>query len=482
MRRTLLHALSILALAALGCDGDSTSDAGAQPDARARDSGSPADGARPRDADPPRPDTGPTPAACALPTPFDVGVTYERTLHVSTGGSDSADGSEGAPLATLREAARRATPGTRIVMAAGTYGGSTYLEGLRGEATRPIAIVADGDVVLDAGGAGEVLHVTDPRYLVIEGLTIQNASVNGLNIDDGGSPETPAEHVVLRGLTVRDVGTGGNNDCIKLSGLDRFFVLGSDISACNAGDAIDMVGCHEGVISGNDIHDALGGGIQAKGGSADTVIHGNRFRDVRGRSVNAGGSTGLEFFRPIDAPYEAARLRVVANVFVRSGESSGAPIAYVGCDACVFANNTIVEPLTWVARILQETTDARFVPCRDGVFANNLVVLNAGVVRAIVNVGGNTAPETFTFANDLWWALDRDASWAGPSIDSSIPPEVSPVIQEDPELADLAGGDYRISATSPAAGAGRAITGAPYPDFDGRCYDDPPAIGAFTTP
>src|SRR5690606_17304789 len=136
---------------------------------------------------------------------------------------------------------------------------------------------------------------------------------------DGGSYETPAEHVVLRNITVRDVGSGGNNDCIKLSGLDRFFILDSDISSCNEGDGIDMVGCHHGVISGNTIHDTFDGGIQAKGGSADTIIHGNRFIDVAGRSINAGGSTGLEFFRPIDAPYEAARLRVVGNVFVRSG-------------------------------------------------------------------------------------------------------------------------------------------------------------------
>lgn len=293
-----------------GRDGGRADGGGTRPDA-STDGGPDGSTAPPTD--------GGTPSACALPTPFDVGATYERTLHVATTGSDAADGSAGAPLATLREAARRATPGTRILLAAGTYRGSTFLSNVFGEPTRPIAIVGDGEAILDGGGASEVLHLAEARYVVLEGLTIQNATVNGLNIDDGGSYETPAEHVVLRDLTVRNVGTGGNNDCIKLSGVDRFFVLGSDISACNAGDAIDMVGCHEGVIAGNHIHDALGGGIQAKGGSADTLIHGNRFVDVVGRSINAGGSTGLEFFRPIDAPHEAARLRVVANVFVRAG-------------------------------------------------------------------------------------------------------------------------------------------------------------------
>lgn len=428
------------------------------------------------------PDSGPGEPACALPLPFDVGVSYERTLHVATDGDDGADGSADAPLRTLRAAADRATPGTRILLSAGTYVGTTTLRNVQGEPGRPIAVVGEGEVILDAGGALEALHITDPRYFVLENVTVQNARANGINIDDGGSYETPAEHVVLRNITVRNIGTGGNHDCIKLSGLDRFFILDSDISECDDGDGIDMVGCHHGVISGNRIHDTFDGGIQAKGGSSDTIIHGNLFVDVPGRSINAGGSTGLEYFRPSDAPYEAARLRVVSNVFVRSGPASGAPIAFVGCDGCVFANNTVIDPQTWVARILQETTGDRFVPSRNGVFANNLVVFRVDTVRSIVNVGPHTAPETFTFKNNLWWALDRDASWSGPNLPPAIPAETDSIVQQDPALVDLDGGDYRIGASSPAIDAGSAIDGPPYPDFDGRCHGERPAIGAFAAP
>ncbi len=416
---------------------------------------------------------------CMLPAPFDVGVVYERTLHVAPGGDDTADGSAGAPLATIDEGARRATPGTRILLAAGTYMGSTYIGALTGEAGRPIAIAGEGDVILDAGGEPEALHVSNPRYVVIENLTVQNATGNGVNIDDGGVGM--AEHIVVRNLVIRNIGTGGNNDCLKLSGLDRFFVIGGELSGCNAGDAIDMVGCHDGLIRGVYIHDTPAGGIQAKGVSSGTIMHGNLFTDVAGRSVNAGGSTGDEFFRPIDATYEAQRLYVVANVFVRSGTDSGAPIAYVGCDGCVFANNTVIEPRTWVARILQERTEPRFVPCRDGVFANDLVVLNVADLRTYVNVGAGTAPETFTFDHNLGWALD-DASFAGPDIPAPIPPETDSVVA-DPMLADLAGGDYHLGPSSPASGVGRVITEAPpYPDFDGRCYASPPSIGAFQAP
>ncbi|MEK7403956.1 MAG: right-handed parallel beta-helix repeat-containing protein [Acidobacteriota bacterium] len=411
--------------------------------------------------------------------PFDVGVTYERTLHVSPSGSSSGDGSLDAPFDSIRTAARRATPGTRILVQPGTYPGSTNLSGVRGEPGRPIAVVASGDVVLDAAGASTVISGSDLRYVVIEGFTLRGASAHGINIDDGGSYETPTESLVLRRLTILGTGSGGNNDCLKLSGVDRFFVLDSDVSGCNRGEIIDMVGCHEGLIAGNYFHDTVASGVQTKGGSADILIHGNVFPGIPGRAVNAGGSTGLEFFRPIDAAFEAARIRVLSNVFVRNGATSGATIAYVGCDGCVFAQNTVVEPRTWVARILQESTDARFVPSRNGLFVNNLIVLKEGDLRTFVNVGAGTAPETFVFGSNLWYALDRGADWAGPTYSSGIPPETGSVIQRDPALVDRMGGEYHILRRSPAEGAGRVPAFDPAPDFDGRCWADPPSVGAF---
>ncbi|MBI4877063.1 MAG: right-handed parallel beta-helix repeat-containing protein [Acidobacteria bacterium] len=418
-------------------------------------------------------------AAETVAEPFDLGVVYERTLYVSPNGSAAGDGSPDAPFDSIRTAAGRAAAGTRILVQPGTYRGSISLSGLRGTPGRPIAIVAAGEVVLDAAGASTVLSASDLSHVVIEGFTLRGASAHGINIDDGGSYETPAEHVILRGLTIPGTGSGGNNDCIKLSGVNRFFVLDSDVAGCNRGEIIDMVGCHDGLIAGNHFHDTVASGVQTKGGSADILIHGNVFADIPGRAVNAGGSTGLEFFRPADAAFEAARIRVLANVFVRNGATSGATIAYVGCDGCVFAQNTVIERRTWVARILQETTGSRFVPSRNGLFVNNLMVLKEGDLRTFVNVGPGTAPETFEFASNLWYALDRGAGWGGPVYPNEIPPETGSVIQSDPGLVDRAGGDFRIPHGSPAEGAGRAPAFGPAPDFEGRCWADPPSIGAF---
>ena len=123
--------------------------------------------------------------------------------------------------------------------------------------------------MLDAAGRPTVLSGSDLRYVAIEGFTLRGAATHGINIDDGGSYDTPAEHLVLRGLTIAGAGSGGNNDCIKLSGVDRFFVLENEVRGCNQGEIIDMVGCHEGYIAGNYFHDPVASGVQTKGGSAD---------------------------------------------------------------------------------------------------------------------------------------------------------------------------------------------------------------------
>ena len=65
--------------------------------------------------------------------------------------------------------------------------------------------------------------------------------------------------MTLRGLRVRDVGGGGNEDGIKLSGVSDFVVEGCTVERWGAaGSAIDLVGCHRGVIRGNVFRDIAG--------------------------------------------------------------------------------------------------------------------------------------------------------------------------------------------------------------------------------
>ncbi len=312
----------------------------------------------------------------------------------------------------LRAAVAAARPGTVILLAEGVYGGGFSFPRLRGEPGRQITIASEDPakpaVFRDARTG---LHLSSPAHVELRDLEFTVLHANGLNIDDGGRRDGDAHHVTLRGLRVRDVGGGGNEDGIKLSGVSDFTVEGCRVERWGAaGSAIDLVGCHRGVIRGNVFRHTLppaANGVQCKGGSSAIAILGNLFDDTGARGVNLGGSTGTAFFRPPlngDGPHAEARdIRVEGNRF--TGATS--PVAFAGVDGAVVRFNTFEQPGRWVLRILQENRAPGFVACRNGSFTDNLVVFESSRwSEGGVNVGPGTAPETFTFARNWWYCTD----------------------------------------------------------------------------
>jgi hypothetical protein len=144
------------------------------------------------------------------------------------------------------------------------------------------------------------------------------------------------------------------------------------------------------------------------------------------------------------------------------------------------ANNTIINPERWLLRILQETTstgDYDFYSSSNNSFKNNLVYYHLEQLSTYVNIGPNTAPETFIFSNNLWYAHDTPSA----STPSLPVVETDGIYGTDPLLADPAGGDYQIFSDSPAFHSGLSsllVAG----DVAGTCYHDPPSIGAYEVP
>jgi hypothetical protein len=429
--------------------------------------------------------TGGSVGACGEIVTFEDGKTPSAELHVATTGSASGDGSANNPFATIEQAANAATPGTAIRVHAGTYAGDMYIANLAGTDNAPIWIGgAPGEAKPVIDGGGQAFQLSKPRYLIVHDLVVQNASQNGINVDDGAdyANTDAARYLVFRGLDIHDVGSGGNEDCLKLSGLNDFWVLDSSIARCGAGGSgIDHVGCHQGVIARNQFEQPGSNAVQAKGGSQNIEIRSNLVLDAGDRAFNLGGSTGFEFFRPplssSGANAEATDIRAIANVVV----GSQAPIAFVGCIDCVAAHNTLVDPAHWVIRILQETVTGggyTFAEAENGSFINNIVYFDSGVVVTSVNVGGNTQPSTFHFENNLWYAHDNP----GQSAPSDVPvTELASVVGSDPAFVGAASGDYSIPGTSPAAGAGKPGQDQKG-DYAGECWKAPPSIGAFESP
>jgi hypothetical protein len=348
-----------------------------------------------------------------------------------------------------------AKPGDQVLVAPGEYRNNFHFRGVHGTATAPIVIAAaDPDRPPQFVGKTAPLHFAGASHLELRNLVVSGAGGNGLNIDDGDAPDQPAHHITLRNVRVRDTGPKGNSDGIKLSGVDDFVVENCTVERWGSGgSAIDMVGCHRGLVSGCTFRKGGANGVQAKGGSSAVTVRACRFEDAGERAVNLGGSTGDASFRPRlkdfpeNARYEAKDLRVEGCTFV----GGGAAVAFVGVDGAVVRYNTIYRPGRYAVRILQEKTGAGFVPCRNGVFENNVVVFRSDAwVTGGVNVGADTAPKTFTFAGNLWYCEDRPGR-SEPQLPTA---EANGVVGKNPRFVDPAKGDFAVGPDSPARDRG----------------------------
>ncbi len=375
---------------------------------------------------------------------------------------------------TIRDAAFDAEPGDSIIVAGGVYSGGERIENLKGSDDSPIYIIAKpNDSVVYRGGS-QAIHFVQLENVVISGFVFEGQTANGVNIDDGGTFDTPAKNVVITNCSWLGMNASDNNDELKLSGVEYFAVKDCYFKdGSGGGSLVDMVGCHNGYFQDNVFENGGSNSIQAKGGSSKIRIERNLFVNGGLRAINIGGSTGLPFFRPQGADYEAANINVWANVFI----GAQAPVAYVGAINCNVVNNTLVKPDKWAIRILQESVDG-FQPCGDNAFVNNIVYISDNSSVYTLNIGNNTAPETFFFANNLWYNYEDD-NWTGPNLPVE---ESNGIINEAPMFIDIQSDDFALSEGSPAIGAGlynpQKIR-TPIRDFNNKLFKTPPSIGAL---
>ncbi len=374
---------------------------------------------------------------------------------------------------TIQSAIVQAQPGDTVLIHPGTYTTSTYIVEKKGTWERPIVIegVSQDSVIIS--GPSSSMQFVDCSYLTLQNFTMRGQKGNALFFDDGGTIGTPSETIIVRNIVFEDMegASNVNTNFLKMAGVNFFgiencrFDRGPVKSLC-----IDLVGCHGGFIYNCLLRGTTDGGIQAKGGSQDIDIISNTFENCGDRGINIGGSTGLPFFRPADARYEAVRIHVYTNTFV----GCRASIAFAGAVGSWVVNNTIVNPTAWPFRILQENVDtSRFMPCGKISIQNNIIVFR-NTLNAHFNVGPNTAPETFLVSHNLWYNSD---------VPSRSNENIAPVVEsasiygEDPLFINPTT-DFSISSISPAVGKGQISVG-PAQDKRNKRYASPPSIGAY---
>ena len=299
----------------------------------------------------------------------------------------------------LRALVGKLKAGDTVILSGVNYRAGITFSNISGTADKPVIIKGTDKTVFAKGRSG--IHLVNCRHFILENITVKDIAINGINIDDGGSQKNPPVGIILKNVKVFNVGPKGNFDGIKMSGLKNFTLINCTVSGWG-GSAVDMVGCHDGIVRecrfiGKDGF-SQSTGIQMKGGSSGVKIIKCFFDNAGQRAINAGGSTGLEWFRPKGADYEAKDLDIAGNIF----KGSMASIAWATSKNCSVHHNTFIKQDKWILRILQETKDPHFIKCQTGRFENNVVVFDRKV-RTFVNVGAGTKPETFIFKNNLWF-------------------------------------------------------------------------------
>lgn len=306
----------------------------------------------------------------------------------------------------LLNALQKAHDINTILLVPGEYTGGIYIRDISGRDDAPITIrgTDPNNPPTFSKGGGQAIHMADCSYITLAHIRVRGYSANGINIDDGGTFETPSHHIVLNNIIILNTGPKGNHDALKMSGVDEFVVKNCRFEGWG-GSGIDMVGCHNGKIMDCTFVGKKGyaqsNGIQLKGGTSNVAVEACLFRNAGYRSINLGGSTGLQFFRPRVNDYEATNITVAGNRFI----GSMSPIAWVTAKGGHVHHNTIIFPGKWILRILQETRNTKFKPCHGGIFENNLIIYDSKV-DVFVNVGSRTAPETFRFRNNAWYKAD----------------------------------------------------------------------------
>ncbi|MGV3661260.1 MAG: right-handed parallel beta-helix repeat-containing protein [Prosthecobacter sp.] len=302
----------------------------------------------------------------------------------------------------LRAALRELKPGTTLKIAPGEYPGGHHVSGV--EKLTVEALDSKQPPLFKGGVNG--WHFSRCVDLTLRHLRISGQTGNGLNLDDGSQAGQPVTGITLESVEISDIGPKGNHDGIKCSGLDKLTIRNCTVAGWG-GQGIDFVGCHDSLITGCRFAGKEGftasAGIQLKGGTSDVTVEKCHFTNAGERPVNIGGSTGLPYFRPQGARHEAARLIVRGNII----EGSLCAAAFVGVDGAQFTDNTILFPTKWIFRILQETKEPGFVPCRNVLVKDNKIIFRRSQVQIDINIGDGTAPETFRFEGNHWFAEDR---------------------------------------------------------------------------
>jgi hypothetical protein len=448
---------------------------------------------------------------------------------VATDGNDDAPGTSSDPWATLQKAADTAGPGSTVYVREGTYPQRVDLH-VSGEPGQPItfepapgeAVVLDGSSLEVPDEQSAMIAIDSQRYLTIRGFDITGyTSAQSGHVPMGIIVTGAADHILLQGNVVHDMGTtfnhrnGGDAHGIGVFGtaidhpITDVEILDNELANLTLGSSEALVvngNVTNFRLEGNLIHDTNNIGIDVigfEGTASDPTVDQARDGIVRGNTVwnvDSYGNPAYGRDRSADGIYvDGGRDLLIENNVVHD-VNIGIEIAseHGGRSARnVTARNNLVYDATAIG-IAIGGYDRRRGSTDDCVIVNNTVVNTDGVELLVqFDTSGNVIENNVIVAgpqhvfvenayrenvdnvldHNLYYSVDGNPagswSWKGhPYRDFAAWTAASGNDRHstfaDPAFTDAPGGDFSLSADSPAVDAGAFLPSSGSTDLAGQ--------------
>lgn len=439
-----------------------------------------------------------TPASAQVATTGEPGCSR----WVASGGLDDNPGDRARPWATLQHAADSVRPGDTVCVAAGTYPIDEELElTASGSAGAPITFTTLGEDVTLRGGvsfARGVSHLRlhgftvtgfrvwgvtihgDSEDILLSGLTVRGGEA-GIHLTVGASGETP-HYGPVKNITIEDCVVSGSEytavdctpgPCDDLT-LRRLEVHGSGATTGYSGDGIAVERGSNVVVEDCFVHDNGGDGVDLNSRDVGRTMPGVM---VRRNRVVGNGLNGVKVW---------VGGRVENNLIANCGETA----LVLESGSYEVVNNTVASISSYNYLAVLGNYDNQYpVQLRlySNIFFNNDPQMGGTLVffprlvtlEADNNLYFNPYREEDVICADF---LGEGACFGKDDISGGTwharSSQGGSSLYADPAFSSPASGDFTLSSSSPAVGAG-AATFAPATDLKGGRRDDMPDIGAY---
>lgn len=374
--------------------------------------------------------------------------------YVSTSGSDSADGSEGSPFASISHAVNAGLqPGDEVIVKPGTYNESVYV-GANGSAAGDITIRSEvpgeAEVIPPSGGSNG--FTIEGNYITVDGFNVHGSDSHGIVAQNN-------HHVTISNNISHDNGASG-----VAGAWGDFYTIEGNTTYDNASS-----GWYSGIslyqnrnITGDNSTDGFRNIIR-NNTSYDNVTENGTHTDGNGIIIDDFQSTQTDGF-----PNYTFETLVENNLVYQNG---GKGVQVTWSDGVTVRGNTayhnnqdLQNTGTWRGEISNAQSS-------DNTYVNNIAVADPSVNSdntALDNTSyGGYSNDNVVWENNLTYDGTGQASVRTDG-GNAMPTEADGnLLGVAPQFVDASGGDFSLTEGSPAIDAGTNGFGLANVDLEG---------------